>query len=399
MDTPNTDDSRRAALRRQAEKRLQEAEMTMDPQSYDDAKPLLHELHIHQIELTLQNEELRETQIALEQARRKYADLYDFAPVGYFTLAQDGAIRESNLTAAAQLGVERAALLNTRLYQYVAEADRDVLFGHLRRTFAAEICQTCELRLCKTDGTCFWGQVQSVVVAPDMTPPHDGPACRTTITDISARKQAEEHLQQMLAEREALIKEVNHRVKNNFSSAASLLSLQASVAEHPETRAALYESHGRILSMAAIHEQLCQADNLTDINVSECLDRIAISLCHAHQAAGAGVTLSTRLTPPVFLTAKHALPCALIINELVTNALKYAFPEGRAGGLRVALAEHDGRVILAVSDNGVGLPPELDIEQSSSLGLRLVQGFVLGLRGTLNVSREGGAAFTVTFPR
>jgi PAS domain S-box-containing protein len=207
-------------LRKRAEKALQDYFVNPEGYSLEDIKKLLHELRVHQVELEMQNDELRTAQIELEVSQKQYANLYekyhnlyDVAPVGYCTLEKDGTIQEINLTAADQLGVEKDVLLNTRIQQYIVAEDQEIFFLHLRKAFDTQTRQTCELRLLKRDGASFWVQLESIVVqenaeasvcserfsaslnnAEAFTTSH----CRTTITDITRRKQAEEQLKSAL---------------------------------------------------------------------------------------------------------------------------------------------------------------------------------------------------------
>ena len=216
-------------LRQKAEEQLKQVMDSLDDKSSEDIQTLLHDLHVHQIELTLQNEELLRTQAELEVSRKKYAELYekylnlyDFAPVGYCTLEKDGTIREINLSAADQLGIERDLLLKKRIQDCVIEDDQETIFLQLRKAFDTHTRQTCEVRLLKRDGTSFYAQLESIVVQEgNKIPPNpplgkggthpsqEGTAeafatshCRTTITDITERKRAEEQLQQYAAKLE-----------------------------------------------------------------------------------------------------------------------------------------------------------------------------------------------------
>jgi PAS domain S-box-containing protein len=160
--------------------------------SPEETRKTLHELRVHQIELEMQNEELRRTQVELEAARARYFDLYDLAPVGYVTLSEKGLIREANLTAAALLGVERRALAGSPLSRFIPAEDQDIYYLHTKRLFAAGRPQTCELRLMKPDGAVFWARLDSTAAQGD-----DGaPACRVVLSDITEHKRDESKLEE-----------------------------------------------------------------------------------------------------------------------------------------------------------------------------------------------------------
>lgn len=220
-----------------------------------------------------------------------------------------------------------------------------------------------------------------------------------TFHDITELSHVKEQLQTSLTEREILLKEVYHRVKNNFNMVSSLLYLQAEEAAESATKEALEASMRRIQSMATIHERLYHSDNLAQIDFGEFASSLSAELCHAYHISIARVRLHLD-TASVFLTAEQAIPCALLLNELVSNALKYAFPDEKHGDLHVTLRETpDGEICLRVSDTGIGLPDDLDVKTVSSLGFQLVTGFVQQLQGTLTITREHGTAFCIRFSR
>jgi len=192
-------DERLAQLRRRAEQQGRERTPSNVPASGgEDCQRLVHELQVHQIELDMQNEELRMTQEQLSESLEKFSDLFDFAPIGYVTTNAKGRIVEANLTFAAQLGIERGRLLNTALSLYAVASDRAALRAHLAQVFQSSEPHVCEMRLERRNGQDFHVQVNSIRARHV-----DGsPSCRTSITDISARKAAEEALVALYGELE-----------------------------------------------------------------------------------------------------------------------------------------------------------------------------------------------------
>lgn len=177
-------------LRRRAEARLRERR-TAQARGQTGAGPqrLIHELQVHQIELELQNEELQQANLSAEKVLEKYTDLYDFAPVGYFTLDEKGTILEVNLTGAVLLGVERSRLVNRRLALFVAPASRPVFLAFLEHVFTESRKQACEVTLLKAQNGLFWADLQG---SSTVSPPGARKTCRLAVLDISARKRAEE---------------------------------------------------------------------------------------------------------------------------------------------------------------------------------------------------------------
>lgn len=221
---------------------------------------------------------------------------------------------------------------------------------------------------------------------------------RSTLDMALARVQVDNRLKALLQEREVLLHEVHHRVKNNMQTIAGLLYKQREFTDDARTRAILDDSIQRVQSMALIHEHIYRSHNLARINLAEYIRSCAGRLFKAVRPTGSPIDLTTRLEE-IYLSVAKTIPVALILNELMTNALKYAFPDGAAGEIVVACSQAEGRVTLRVSDNGVGLPEHITLEHSPSLGLYLVYHLaVKQLGGAVEVHREAGSAFVITFP-
>jgi len=221
--------------------------------------------------------------------------------------------------------------------------------------------------------------------------------------DITERKKAEDRLKKSLKEKEVLLKEIHHRVKNNLQIIHSMLNLQLRYLKDEQAIALFKESQNRVFSMALIHEKLYQSDSLTTIDLPDYIGKIIANLFQSY-----GV--SERVIKPkidvenLSLDVNSIIPCALIINELVSNSLKYAFPaasassEGGKGEIRIdLLRDLGGRFVLIVADNGVGLPESFEIHKSKSLGLQLVTVLVKQLNGTIEMGTGAGAEFKITF--
>jgi len=253
------------------------------------------------------------------------------------------------------------------------------------------------LRLCQCGGG-FWSwpivllAALSVIFAGAM-------ACATGCLrrNLRRREQATERAEGSLRQKEMLLKEIHHRVKNNLQLVMSLLALQSEGVRDPKVRRALDECRGRIRTMAMIHRELYHSRDLASVPMAEYVENIAGHLSLAYGPPTGTAAVEVRVDD-ISLDPEEAIPCGLILNELVSNALKYAFPETDRGKVGVELrSEGDGRLALIVRDNGVGLPPEVNLEAPASLGLRLVRMLTEQLRGTLEVDRDHGTCFKVTF--
>jgi PAS domain S-box-containing protein len=180
--------TRSGQLRRQAEKRLLERDVDLSDMPIEDINALIHELEVHQIELEMQNEELRQAQLDLRAALDKVTDLYDFAPIGYFSISDKGLILETNLMGATMLGMEREKLAGKRFSQFIIKDDQDAFYLHRQKLLETKTKQICELRLTKNDGTEFYAQLES---SPVVAEAGNCIVIRTALSDITERKQIE----------------------------------------------------------------------------------------------------------------------------------------------------------------------------------------------------------------
>ncbi|HRH38636.1 MAG TPA: PAS domain S-box protein, partial [Flavobacteriales bacterium] len=217
---------------------------------------------------------------------------------------------------------------------------------------------------------------------------------------ITDRKRAQRELVQSLSEKEVLLKEVHHRVKNNLQVINSIMKLQSARVENdPQLIEILHHSQDRVRSMALIHESLYQTKEFSYIDLGNYVDGLARNLVMSY-SVNARVRLDLDLgEEQVLLVLDQASPCGLILNELISNALKHAFPGDRSGTVRVSMGLHEGRVRIGVADDGAGLPPDFDEERHGNLGLELVRMLVGQLDGSIERIDRGGVAYFLTFDR
>jgi PAS domain S-box-containing protein len=246
----------------------------------------------------------------------------------------------------------------------------------------------------RKDGSLFWAET---VTTPLLGDKNVLLGYSQVLRDISLRKKNKDTLTASLHEKEALLKEIHHRVKNNLQMISSLLRLQSENIQDPALLSIFVESQNRVRSMAIIHECLYQSPDLARLDFSDYVNKLTDNLLRTFSVPMEKVTLRVNVDK-VPLTPDIAIPCGLILTELVSNALKYAYPAGRAGTIFVTF-----RVLppkgyeLTVADEGVGLAHPIDFESNDSLGLRLVHLLTEQLRGQLKVESHGGTRFTITF--
>lgn len=237
---------------------------------------------------------------------------------------------------------------------------------------------------------------------------HVQKAIYNILDDLHAEKERLENAQSELVrsaevrsslrEKEVLLQELNHRVKNNLQVICSLINMQVRKVQDPSGREALEECQRRVWAIALIHEKLYQAKNYALVPFCEYAKSLAANVFHATGVSPANIKLEVEIDD-VSLTVDKAIPCGLILNELISNALKHAFPHDRLGTLRVEVRSADeGEIVISVSDDGIGVPDGFDSQKSHSLGLQLVSTLVQQIDGELRILREHGTVFEIRFP-
>jgi PAS domain S-box-containing protein len=222
----------------------------------------------------------------------------------------------------------------------------------------------------------------------------DGQCIVASIVDITAHIRERETLRRSLAEMTTLLKEVHHRVKNNLQVICSLLSMQIECLGDRSTAGPLTDAHTRVLAMSLIHEQIYQSQTLADMDFGEYVKILSERLFSAYCVDRSRIRLELSVEP-VCLNVDSAIPCGLILNELLANSLKHAFGDGREGVIRVSLQKTAGGFVeIVVADNGVGLPAGFRAEECSSLGLQVVRSLIHQLRAEMSIAGAGGATFS-----
>lgn len=240
------------------------------------------------------------------------------------------------------------------------------------------------------------GQRIHVEISNHLFDLHGQPTIIAIVRDITERKRADEQLKASLREKEVLLREIHHRVKNNMQVISSLLSLESARVGDPTTRQHFLDSMNRIHSMALVHEKLYRSGNLATIDFGEYLTSVTDQLMRLSHTPG--VTCTVR-AEKLSLSVDTAIPCGLIVNELVTNALKHAFGGRDTGKISVTLTKADDTsATLTVRDDGVGFPDGLDFRTAQTMGLSLVVSLTHQIGGTVDLQRSGGTTFVVNVP-
>ena len=264
----------------------------------------------------------------------------------------------------------------------------------LRQALKRGIGCTVTLQNIRKNGSIFWNELS-------ISPIHDTQGTLTHYigiqTDITERKAAESQLRASLKEKEVLLKEIHHRVKNNLQVISSLLKLQSAHIKDEQVLSQLRDSYNRVHSMALIHEKLYQSEGLSRIDSADYVRNLAENLLRSYNVS---ITLELKTeVENIELDIDTAIPCGLILNELISNSLKYAFKGRSQGRISIQFSQQtEQEVQLKVADNGIGLPSDFDLEETESLGLQLVQNLTEQLDGTLQIDSQDGTCFMITFP-
>jgi PAS domain S-box-containing protein len=386
--------SNAAKLRANAEAKLKEKQRESAlPVTESDKEKLVHELQVHQIELEMQNQELHEAREKTETTLNKYTELYDFAPVGYFNLDLQGEICELNLNAAKLLGGERANLINHNFKLFISQNTRPVFNNFFQKVFESDAKASCEVILGNSSNPPLYVYIEGIVF-------DEGQKCLAAVIDITERKKAEVKLKKSLGEKEILLRELHHRVKNNMQVISSLLRLQSATLDSKKAVAVFRECQNRIKAMALIHEKFYRSQDLSNINFETYVRDLVDTLAQSYDVSQNKVTVDINIKN-VSLEIDTAISCGMIINELISNSLKHAFPQGAKRNIGVSILPAEGNhVEMIISDNGLGIPAELDFRKTDTLGLQLVNTLVNDqLDGKIELDRTAGTKFKITFEK
>jgi PAS domain S-box-containing protein len=344
--------------------------------------------------------ERKRNETALKASEARYRLLFEKSPVGVFVCDARLRVVDCNRLIADLLGTSREDLIGFDLGARLPAA----ITGAIQTAMLNDqpYLQPMYHQLTRRGG--FWGSMRT---SPLHTPSGEVIGLVGIVEDISHRIQAEQQIKASLAEKEVLLREIHHRVKNNLQVMASLLSLQANHITDPDTRNIFLESQARVRSMSLVHEELYKSDNLARVNFERYIGRLIRNLANTY---GYRPEIEFILnTEAVQLSLDTAISCGLLVNELISNSIKHAFPNGRSGRIQIdlrkiqapALSEADGErefCLLIVADDGIGLPNDVQGPNSDTLGMQLIHILSAQIRGRLTIRNQGGAAFEIEFP-
>jgi PAS domain S-box-containing protein len=351
-------------LRRRAEESLAEAADAGQWVIDEDMPRLVHELRVHQIELEMQNEALRESRKNAERSLAQYHELYESAPMPFLSVDRDGRVSRCNRAASAAFG--QGPLTGKKL----------------RSLFDAESSRVIESLISRAFEGSGEGRIDTPLSGADAAAPRyylagirrneNADECFLALVDVTDRELSRRALDRSTQEKAMLMRELQHRVKNSLNVIYSLLGIGQNQIKDEMAIAVLEKSRARVMAMSHIYEQLYQTDSVLDVNLWCYLEHLIDPLLQTYAVDGARFKLVKEFHS-IKLDARRAALAGLIFNELISNATKYAYPGNETGELRVSLLEKDGFIELCVSDDGPGLPEGFDYRNSGSMGFTILR--------------------------
>ena len=331
---------------------------------------------------------------ALKESEEKYRALFEADPDYTILLGLDGYLVDVNPAATYITGLSKEELLGKHFMDLTIFPEEEIvshekIFSHF---VIGETINPYESRIYDYEGKIRWIEIKQTFVRKDGKITYVLLIC----SDITQRKKAENEIKNSLKEKEVLLQEIHHRVKNNMQIISSLLNLQKQYVDEEEAIDVLMESQNRVKSMAMIHEKLYQSHDLTSINISDYVKSLVKDLFSSYSIPASQIKPIIEIDD-VKLNIETAVPCGLIISELVSNSLKYAFPLEKKGEVSLSLKPNGKRFELIISDNGIGFPEDIDFKNTESLGLQLVNSLVDQIDGEIKLDRSNGTMFKITF--
>ncbi len=340
--------------------------------------------------------EIKNAEKALLVSNKKYRSLYKETPVIMHSIDPEGRLISVSRKWLEVFGYTRDEVVGRRSSDFLTEESavlaRDVI---LPEFFKAGYCNDVAYQFVKKNGEVF-----DALLSATAEKDEHGTIVRSlaVIIDVTKRKQAEDEIKKSLLEKEILIRELYHRTKNNMQVISSLLSLQAAASNNEEIDKIVKETNNRINSMALVHKKLYQSQDLSNINVREYIEELARLLLDSYGVANENIVLDMQITN-IFISIDIAMPFGLILNELISNTLKYAFPDNQTGRITVKLTRGNAGIIeIVYTDNGIGVPEDFDFRNQHTLGIQNVIAITEHqLSGEVEFFSDTGLTYIITF--
>jgi PAS domain S-box-containing protein len=339
--------------------------------------------------------DITKPETALKLSENKYRTLVETAREGIWVVDHDGLTRYTNPKMTEMLGYSEKEIIGKTYFDFMGDADRQAAEEMIAAGGNAGLTQDREFAFTRKDGSRI---LTRFTTSPIMDVDNSAAGELALVSDISAIKEHEKELKSSLEEKSVLIMEIHHRVKNNLQIISGLIRLQSRYITNEQAVYALRQCEARIGTMALVHESLYQSGSPANINARSHITKLGNMLLQSHEY-GSKIRMTFDVDD-IPLDMNMAVPASLIINELVLNSIKYAFPGKNQGTINISLHQEPGNQLsLVIRDDGIGLPDEFDIREINTLGLKLVTRLVRDqLKGTIDINRDAGTMFSIRFP-
>ncbi|MGE5499705.1 MAG: histidine kinase dimerization/phosphoacceptor domain -containing protein [Syntrophothermus sp.] len=339
----------------------------------------------------IEKEALRQAEVRLIESEQKFRLLFETAKDGIFQITTQGEIVAVNEAFARMHGYTAEEMLHMNIKDLDTPETQRLAPERMKKLLSGE-AMTIEIEHFHRNGT-----IIPIEVSANLATIGDQKCVLGFHRDITARKLSEEARNKSLREKEVLLKEIHHRVKNNLQIISSLLSLQSNYIEDDKSRKFFTESMNRVKSMAMVHEKLYLSENLNDINVNEYITELVSYLIRIYDVNYDLIIPSLEIDS-ISIPLDSAIPCGLIINEIIANIFEHAFPDGTTGHIYVRFTLQNDEYMLTIKDDGIGLSEGFDVGKLNSLGLLLVHTLVGQLHGKIELKGNCGTEYNIRFP-
>ncbi|MBD2448366.1 PAS domain S-box protein [Nostoc sp. FACHB-152] len=354
---------------------------------------------LKRINTSLQAEILKREEIekALRESEERFRTAFHQAAVGIAHVGLDGRWLLVNQRLCDIVGYTPQELELRTFQEITHPEDLEAALKYVNEMLIGIIqTYTMEKRYIRKDSSIIW---VNITVSLTHTSAGEPKYFIYVVEDISDRKHSQNQIQASIVEKEVLLKEIYHRVKNNLQVISSLLNLQSEYIKDKQDLEIFQKSQQRIASMALIHEKMYQSPDLARIDFGEYIQDLVATLFSSYEVQEGSISLNLNLDNHVLLGLDLAIPCGLIVHELVSNSLKYAFPLGGKCEIDIDIRQNSQQQsIITVSDNGIGLPPNFDFKNTASLGWQLVDALIYQISGDINIVSNNGVKFQIIFP-
>lgn len=339
--------------------------------------------------------ERKRSDLALKESQRMFQELFENSPDAIIVVDDQGRIKQLNTQLEKLFGYKREELYGQTIEILMPSRFHDIHVSHRREYFhhphRRQMGVGLDLFGRKKDGTEF---NVDIMLSPIQS--SEQASTLAVIRDITEKKKAETELEESSKKNAVLLREIHHRVKNNLQIISSLLHIQTSHISDASAIEILNEACGRVRTIALIHEKLYQSTDFSKINFSDYIKEFSKEFFHAHLMTKKDFQFDQQVEN-IYFSIETAIPCSLIINEILANSIKYAFPKNQKGKIWLKMLSIDGSYLLEIGDNGIGFPKDFDLAGLSTFGLKLIQDLVKQLNGTLKIKNENGAVYTIIF--